>query len=191
MPNIYVVGGANGSGKTTTAQIILPNFLEVFEYVNADEIATGLSMFNSESVAILAGRLMLARLEALAASGVDFAFETTLAARHFASFLKKSKLKSYNINLIFFWLRSPELAIERVRRRVESGGHNIPEPVIRRRYTRGIKNLKQLYIPVCDSWIVYDNSRTNPQIVAACGIEQEPVIYQAEIWNQMIRIANE
>ena len=191
MHNIYVIGGANGSGKTTTAQIILPNFLEVFEYVNADEIATGLSMFNSESVAILAGRLMLARLEALAASGVDFAFETTLAARYFASFLRKSKLKGYTINLIFFWLQSPELAIKRVRRRVESGGHNFPEDVIRRRYIRGIKNLLELYLPLCDTWVIYDNSSPGFQVVAVCDIEKKPLIYQPEIWNQIIKITNE
>lgn len=191
MSNLYLIGGANGSGKTTTAKIVLPNFLGVIEYVNADEIAAGLSMFNPESVAIIAGRLMLERLEALSNSGVDFAFETTLAARHFASFLRKSKPRGYTINLIFFWLQSPELAIERVRRRVESGGHNIPEDVIRRRYTRGIKNLLELYIPLCDSWIIYDNSRLSFQVVAACAIEQKPVIYQAKIWNQIIGITNE
>jgi len=191
MSNLYLIGGANGSGKTTTAKILLPNFLGVIEYVNADEIAAGLSMFNPESVAIIAGRLMLERLAALSKSGVDFAFETTLAARHFTSFLRKSKMRGYTINLIFFWLQSPELAIERVRRRVESGGHNIPEDVIRRRYTRGIKNLLELYIPLCDSWIIYDNSSPNSQVVAACAIEQKPVIYQAKIWNQIIGITNE
>jgi predicted ABC-type ATPase len=187
MPNIYVIGGANGSGKTTTAKRVLPNFLGIIEYVNADEIAAGLSMFNPESVAILAGRLMLERLETLSNSRSNFAFETTLAARNFASFLKKSKLKGYSINVIFFWLQSPELAIERVRRRVESGGHNIPEDVIRRRYPRGIKNLLELYIPLCDSWVVYDNSSSISQIVVACNVEQEPFIYQPEIWDRIIR----
>ncbi len=191
MPNIYVIGGANGSGKTTTAKRVLPNSLEVIEYVNADEIAAGISMFNPESVAILAGRLMLERLEILANSGVNFAFETTLAARYFASFLRKFKLKGYNINLIFFWLQSPELAIERVRRRVESGGHNIPEDVIRRRYTRGVKNLFKLYMPLCDNWVIYDNSKGNSQVVAGCELEQKPIIYQPKIWNQIRGIINE
>ena len=169
----------------------MPNFLGVIEYVNADEIATGLSMFNPESVAILAGRLMLERLEILAKSGVDFAFETTLAARYFATFLRKSKLRGYTINLIFFWLQSPELAIERVRRRVESGGHNIPEDVIRRRYIRGIKNLLELYIPLCDTWVIYDNSSPGSQVVAVCDIEKKPLIYQPKIWNQIIKITDE
>ena len=191
MANLYLIGGANGSGKTTTAKRILPNSLEVIEYVNADEIAAGISMFNPESVAILAGKLMLERLEILAKSGVDFAFETTLAARYFASFLRKSKLRGSTINLIFFWLQSPELAIERVHRRVESGGHNIPEDVIFRRYIRGIKNLFELYIPLCDNWVIYDNSKVNSQVVAGCEIQETPIIYQSEIWNQIRGITNE
>ena len=111
MPELYIIGGANGSGKTTVAISLLPNFLEVFEYVNADAIAAGLSPLNPESVAIQAGRLMLERLRTLSDSGVDFAFETTLASRTYASFLRNCKSKGYTINLIYFWLQSPELAI--------------------------------------------------------------------------------
>jgi predicted ABC-type ATPase len=121
MPEVYVIGGANGSGKTTVAMQILPNLLEVYEYVNADNIAVGLSPFNPESVAIQAGRIMLQRLDYLVNHRYNFAFETTLAARHFARFLKKCQSQSYTINLLYFWLSSPELAIERVQRRVESG----------------------------------------------------------------------
>ncbi len=185
MPNLYIIGGANGSGKTTAALQILPYFLKVFEYVNADEIAAGLSPFNPESVAIQAGRLMLERLETLVNTEADFAFETTLAARNFARFLRECKNKGYIINLICFWLQSPELAIARVRRRVESGGHNIPEDTIRRRYERGRSNLINLYLPVCDTWIIYDNSGSEPLLVAASNINQEAIIYEPQIWNRI------
>ncbi|MEI3652431.1 MAG: zeta toxin family protein [Dolichospermum lemmermannii FEM_B0920] len=185
MPNLYIIGGANGSGKTTVALQILPYFLKVFEYINADNIAAGISPFNSESVAMEAGRLMLQRLETLVNDKADFAFETTLAARNFARFIRECKSQDYIINLIYFWLESPELAITRVRRRVASGGHNIPEDIIRRRYERGRRNLTDLYLPLCDSWIVYNNSGDEPQLVAESGINQEVIIYEYGIWNQI------
>lgn len=145
-----------------------------------------MSQFNPESVAILAGRLMIQRLRTLADSGTDFAFETTLAARNFARFLSDCKTKGYTINLIYFWLQSPELAIERVQRRVESGGHSIPEDVIRRRYDRGRKNLTSLYLPWCDRWIVYDNSRETIQLIAEGSAQGETQISDIETWNRII-----
>lgn len=191
MPNVYVIGGANGSGKTTVARRLLPYFLDVFEYVNADEIAAGLSPFNLESVAIQAGRLMLERLNTLVKEQADFAFETTLAARNFARFLRNCKAHGYTINLIYFWLQTSELAIKRVQRRVESGGHNIPIKVIRRRYERGKQNLIQLYLPLCDKWIVYDNSGDNPQLIAECPFNQQAIIYQPSIWQQITEESND
>jgi predicted ABC-type ATPase len=134
MPNLYVIGGANGSGKITVSMSLLPSFLDCFEYVNADAITAG-SPLNPESMAILAGRLMLERLRVLSDLGSDFAFETTLASR-IAAFLRDCKIKCYTTNLIYFWLQTPELAVERVARRVASSGHSIPEEVIRRRYQR-------------------------------------------------------
>jgi len=186
MPNIYIIGGPNGSGKTTVSLRLLPYFLECFEYVNADAIAAGMSQFNPESVAILAGRLMIQRLRTLSDSGTDFAFETTLAARNFARFLSNCKTKGYTINLIYFWLQSPEMAIERVQQRVESGGHSIPEDVIRRRYERGRRNLTSLYLPLCDSWIVYDNSRDTIRLIAEGSAEGETLISDRETWNRII-----
>lgn len=141
MPDVYIIGGCNGSGKTTTAMQLLPNGLNLLEYVNADEIAAGLSPFNPESVAVQAGRLMLERLNSLSDAGADFAFETTLASRHYVRFLQRCKTKGYAVNLIYFWLVSPELAIARVKQRVASGGHDIPEATIRRRYERLTTNL--------------------------------------------------
>lgn len=186
MPNLYVIGGANGSGKTTVSLSLLPNLLGVFEYVNADAIAAGLSPLNPESMAIQSGRLMLERLASLANSGADFAFETTLAARTFAPFLRDCKAKGYSISLIYFWLQSPDLAVERVARRVASGGHSIPEGAIRRRHERGRRNLSELYLPLCDSWIVYDNSEPTLRLVAECGMGRDSIIYEQKIWNQIV-----
>ena len=191
MPNLYIIGGPNGSGKTTVSLRLLPTFLECFEYVNADAIAAGMSQFNPESVAILAGRLMIQRLRTLSDSGTDFALETTLAARNFARFLINCKNKGYTINLIYFWLQSPELAIERVQRRVESGGHYIPEDVIRRRYDRGRRNLTSLYLPLCDSWMVYNNSSPALLLVARKNAQGEPIIYERETWYQIIEESND
>ncbi len=186
MPNLYVIGGANGSGKTTVAKQLLPSFSPNFEYVNADEIAAGLSPFNPESVAIQAGRLMLERLQSLKSAKVDFAFETTLAARTFAPFLRKCQNEEgYTINLLYFWLSSPTLAVNRVAKRVEAGGHNIPLEVIRRRYNRGRKNFIELYKPFADNWIVYDNSGSNPILVATKLNNGKPTIYEQSIWNSI------
>jgi predicted ABC-type ATPase len=188
MSSIYVIGGANGSGKTTLALTLLPRFLQVFEYVNADAIASGLSPLNPESMAMQSGRLMLERLQTLAEAGVDFAFETTLAARTFVPFLNGCKLRGYTINLIYLWLPSADLAVERVAKRVASGGHNIPVEVVRRRYARGLKNLVELYLPISDGWMIFDNSDGESRIIAERIVNQQPIIYNQEPWNRIYRV---
>jgi predicted ABC-type ATPase len=187
-PNLYIISGANGSGKTTTAKLILPLFLNVYEYLNADEIAAGLSPFRPESVAIQAGKIMLQRLNYFVEHQVDFAFETTLSGLNYVRFLKKCQIKGYQINLIYFWLQSPNLAIARVQQRVASGGHHIPEETIIRRYYRGQKNLIQAYLPLCQTWIIYDNSNLPSQLIANYDQEQQITIYHPEIWQQIQRI---
>lgn len=129
MPNLYIFAGPNGAGKTTAAYTLLPEILEVFEFVNADEIARGLSPFNVESVAFEAGRIMLQRIDFLIAKGIDFAFETTLSTRSYVQTIRRAKEAGYEITLFFVYLSSPEMAVNRVAKRVSMGGHNIPQDV--------------------------------------------------------------
>lgn len=166
MPNIYIIAGCNGAGKTTASYTVLPEVLHCTEFINADNIAKGLSPFNVEGVVIEAARIMLIRMRELMVQQVDFAFETTLASKSYISLLKQAKQKGYQVHLIFFWLNSIELAKERVQQRVQNGGHNIPTNVIERRYISGIKNLNELYITFVDSWRIYDNSDNKHKLIA-------------------------
>lgn len=165
MPNLYVIAGCNGAGKTTASFTVLPEMLNCREFVNADEIAKGLSPFQPDKAAFEAGRIMLSRINELLADGKDFAFETTLSTRSYVSLIKKAKQSGYKITLLFFWLDSSATAKERVKYRVMHGGHNIPEDVIERRYKRGIQNLTRLYIPQVDYWIIFDNTK-EPVLIA-------------------------
>jgi predicted ABC-type ATPase len=186
MQRLYIIGGPNGDGKTTAALKILPEFLNCIEYVNADSIAVGLSPFNLSSVHMQAGRLMLSRIDELIEESIDFAFESTLASRSFVHLIERVKKRNYKINIIYFWLASPELAIERVAKRVQKGGHNIPEETIKRRYERSRKNFMELYLPTCDGWSVYDNSYNNPVLVAE-GDPEEKIIYEQNIWSNIAK----
>ena len=139
MPNLYIISGCNGAGKTTASFTVLPEMLGCREFVNADEIARGISPFKPESVAIQAGKIMLNRIEDLLANQMDFAIETTLTTKSYINTIAKAKTLGYQVTLLFFWLNDVELAIERVKTRVSEGGHHIPEEVIRRRYSKGIQ----------------------------------------------------
>ncbi len=158
-PQIIIIAGSNGAEKSTLAPLLLRDKLKLTEYVNADTIALGLSAFAPENAAIEAGRVMLKRLHDLAVQRKNFAFETTLATRSYAKWLKG--LHGYDIHLIYLWLRSPEIAIARVQERVRAGGHDVPEATIRRRYKRGVENFFALYESLATSWSVYDHSLTN------------------------------
>jgi predicted ABC-type ATPase len=181
MPDLYIIAGCNGAGKTTASYTVLPEMLNCKEFVNADGIAAGLSPFNPESVALEAGRLMLQRINHLMEERVDFAFETTLSTRSYVSFVKKAKEYGYKVTLLYFWLDSPKLAEERVAQRVKRGGHNIPADIIKRRYYRGIHNLINLYIPVCDNWYVVDN-RNAVEVIARKKENLEKMIINNDIW---------
>ena len=166
MPNLYIIAGCNGAGKTTASLTVLPEMLSCQEFVNADEIARGLSPLNPEKAAIDAGRIMLQKIEKLLQNGDDFAFEATLSSRNYAKIVKKAKQNGYMITLLFFWLDSPDLAIARVRTRVQEGGHNVPVPTIIRRYYAGVKNLFSLYLPLCDYWMIFDKSGLTSVLIA-------------------------
>jgi predicted ABC-type ATPase len=152
-------------------------------------IAKGLSPFQPEKVAFEAGRIMLHRIDELMRQGVDFAFETTLATKSYQHRVKLAQAAGYTVTLVFFWLKSVELAKERVRLRVSEGGHNIPEDVIERRYYRGLNNLFELYLPLCDNAIVMDNSMGSE--VAVLGkLGDDVAIFNQDIFNSMKQLAH-
>src|SRR5680860_4637 len=164
--NLYIIAGCNGAGKTTASFTILPEFLNCKEFVNADEIARGLSPFQPESVAFEAGRIMLTRINELIMNGKSFAFEKNLASKSYKSKILAARQKDYRISLLFFWLRTMDLAVERVKSRVEEGGHKIPGNVIKRRFKRGIVNLFEIFIPIVDDIMIFDNSVGKHEIIA-------------------------
>ncbi|MCX2486793.1 zeta toxin family protein [Pedobacter sp. MR2016-24] len=184
MPNLYIISGCNGAGKTTASYTILPEILNCREFVNADNIAAGLSPFNPESVALEAGRTMLLRIGELMADHADFAIETTLATRSYVSLIKRAHLNGYRVSLLYFWLSSPDVAVERVAKRVANGGHHIPSDTIERRYYRGIYNLYNLYMSVCDEWTVVDNTDVSPEIIAQADSVGK-TIFNNELWNKI------
>lgn len=181
-PSVVILAGPNGAGKSTAAPALLQGALAVNEFVNADVIARGLSAFDPDAVAIAAGRVMLVRLRELAVQRNSFAFETTLASRTFAPWLRNLAASGYDIHLVFLWLSSAELAIERVADRVRNGGHNIPVEVVRRRYLAGIRNFFSLYQSLTTTWVIYNSSGPQPTVVAE-GLESQPQrVYDTDIW---------
>lgn len=185
-PLVVVVAGPNGAGKSTTAPYLLRDALAVTEFVNADGIAAGLSVFYPERVAITAGRVMLQRLHALAADRQDFAFETTLASRSFAPWLADLRRTGYRAHLAFLSLPSPELALARVAERVRLGGHDVPQDVVRRRFRSGLRNLFNRYLPRVDSWQVFDNSGLGePRLVATGKAGQPAAIVESAVWHHL------
>ena len=189
--NLYIIAGCNGAGKTTASFTILPDILNCKEFVNADEIARGLSPFQPEKVAFEAGRIMLHRIDELMESNANFAFETTLATRSYKNKIHNAKEKNYQVILLFFWLQKVELAIERVKTRVKEGGHNIETDVIKRRYKYGIKNLFEIYLPIADEIMIYDNSEGENELIAEQLIDSDLSIIHLEKYNILKNYYNE
>lgn len=163
---VYIIAGPNGSGKTTFAKLFLPDYVNCLNFVNADLIAQGLAPFEPRAAAIKAGKLVLQQIHEYAERGVDFAFETTLSGKSYVSLLTELKARGYALHLFFLRLPSAELAIARIKERVQEGGHHVPAEDVRRRFVRGINNFFTVYEPLFDSWMLFDNSKVKPGLIA-------------------------
>ena len=183
--NLYIIAGCNGAGKTTASFTVLPEMLDCREFVNADEIARGLSPFHPEGVAIQAGRLMIERVIYLLKEGETFAFETTLSTRSYVKLIQQAQRRGYFVTLLFFSLATPEQAVQRVAKRVSQGGHNIPTDVVYRRFEGGLSNLFNLYMPIVDYWALYDNSNIPTRHIASGQKGQEPRVMDTETFETL------
>jgi predicted ABC-type ATPase len=165
--DLYIIAGPNGVGKTTFAREFLPNYADCKNFVNADLIAQAMAPFSPETAAVRAGRMMLSEIRSFAKKRVSFAFETTLSGRGYMALLRQLKTKGYEIHIFFLWVNTVDLALSRVQERVSRGGHDVPEPVVRRRFDRSIGNFLAHYRQLADSWILFDNSAKKPVVIAS------------------------
>lgn len=172
---VYIVGGPNGAGKTTFVKQFLPNFVDVRNFVNADDIAVGLSPLNYSAMNIRSGRLMLELIRQYIGKGEAFGYEATLAGKTQLAMISELKTAGYNVFIFFLDLVSPELAVSRVKYRVESGGHHIPEETIYRRYVRSRHNFWYNYKNLVDGWYLFNNSDKKPELIVK-SINQNSVI---------------
>jgi predicted ABC-type ATPase len=180
--DVVILGGPNGAGKTTAAQVVLPRRLDIREFVNADEIARGLSPFNATGTAVTAGRLMIERMRILVRDRESFAFETTCSGRAHISLLRRCKTAGWRITLVFLWLPSPQAALDRVARRVRSGGHDVPHDVVVRRYWAGLANMRHQYLPVADLASIYDSSDEGRILIAERTPQEALLVHDAARW---------
>jgi predicted ABC-type ATPase len=185
LKDIIVIGGPNGAGKTTMANELLPGKLALLEFVNADNIALGLSPFNTEGAAMSAGRVMLGRMHELVRAERSFAFETTCAGRGHVRFLRQCQINGWRVTLIFLWLNDPAGAVQRVAQRVAEGGHDIPRDVIIHRYRAGLRNLLGLYLPLADAAQIYDNSEGSGLLVASKARQTGVIIHDRPRWARL------
>ncbi len=174
--NAYIIAGPNGSGKTTFAREFLPDYAKCPHFVNFDLIAQGLSPFSPQIAAMKAGRLVIEQLHDLLNGSSDFAFETTLSGKTYINFIKEARRRGYQVHLFFMWIPSEKLALQRIKGRVAEGGHDVPAEDVRRRFARSILNFFQLYRPLLDSWMLFDNSCPVPRLIAEEKDRKENII---------------
>jgi predicted ABC-type ATPase len=182
LKDIVIIGGPNGAGKTTSAPAIIPRRLEISEFVNADEIARGLSPFDPQGAAIAAGRVMIERIRTLVQTGESFAFETTCAGRAHAHWLRECKARGWRLTLLFLWLPTPQAALDRVAKRVREGGHGIPSDAVIRRWKLGAANMRHVYLPLSDVALIYDNSDAGRLLIAERSLGVPLVVYDGARW---------
>jgi predicted ABC-type ATPase len=164
---IAIIAGPNGAGKTTFAREFLPKEAGCPDFINVDLIAAGLSPFDPDRASLRAGRVVLQEIRRRVRAGESFAFETTLSGRHYARLIPLWRNVGYHVKLIFLSLPAVDLAIARVSSRVAQGGHNVPEDVVRRRFDAGLRNFREIYRKLVNSWILYDNSGQEPRFIEA------------------------
>lgn len=184
MPRMYIISGCNGSGKTTASYTLLPELLDCSEFVNSDEFAKSLAPFHPETAYITASRYMLKKLRYLFTRREDFCIETTLATRSLLKMVRMAQDQGYFVTVVYLWLNDPEIAIRRVAARVEAGGHDVPPDVIRRRYFTGLEYFFNLYLPVCDKWMLVDNSEADFRIIAE-GSAKGTTVRDLALYNQI------
>jgi predicted ABC-type ATPase len=185
---IYIIAGPNGAGKTTFAREFLPNYAHCPNFINSDLIAQGLAPFSPETANIKAGKLVLEQIHDYANQQIDFAFETTLSGKTYFSMLKNLKEKGYKLNLFYLWIPNTKLAIARVNQRVAEGGHNVPAEDVKRRFKRSISNFFNLYMPLLNSWILFNNTGNQPLPIAE-RINQQIIIYDQILYDKIKRTA--
>lgn len=180
-PILYVFGGSNGAGKTTYARAYLGSRPKPARFLNADEIARGLSPFAPEAVAVQAGRLLISEFGACVRKGESFAIESTLSGHSQARMIERAKQSDFLIEIHYVWLPSPGLAIQRVADRVSRGGHHVPDEDVRRRYFRSMENFLTVYLPLADHWEVWRNSGESSFKVAD-ALEHDAAYVRSEIF---------
>lgn len=187
--DIFILGGPNGAGKTTAARVLLPESFRESDFLNADEIARGISPEDPESAAMAAGRELITRMRRLIQNGDSFALETTCSGRSYIPMLKQCKERGWSISLFYFWLPSPEASIARVSKRVAEGGHNIPAEVIYRRHRVGVWNMRHLYLPPADTAAIYDNGGEQRILIAEKELGSPLKVFDTERWSKMEELA--
>lgn len=183
---VYVIAGSNGAGKTTFAREFLPHYVHCPRFINPDLIAAGLSPFDPQTAMLEAGRLVLREIDKALKAGYSFGFETTLSGRTYLHVLRRARAAGYALHIFYLWIPSPELGLARIRDRIESGGHHVPEPDVRRRYARTLPNLFRLYRPLADTLHCYDNSGEDPKLI----FKDESgftTVYEQDILNRMTK----